>query len=193
MEMIFRFWFLMITVLFRTGVPSPEEECTIEIKQGSELYLKGYANVRDFNCAYNPRLLERSVPVTFRREGRRTVFENAAIRLDNRGFDCGGKGINRDFYELLQTGTYPYIRLELKEATKEAGGVKALISMAIAGAEQEYTIPVDLTEGQSLRCSGTLRLNINDFGLDPPKKMLGLIVVREDIEIYFNLDLRVQD
>ncbi|MBC9798689.1 YceI family protein [Sinomicrobium weinanense] len=193
MEMVFRFWFLLITVLFRTGLPSLEEACTIEIEQGSELYLKGYANIRDFNCAYTPRLLERSVPVTFRSEGRRTVFGNAVIRLDTRGFDCGGKGINKDFYELLQTGTYPHIRLELKETVKEAGEVKALISMAIAGVEREYTIPVDLTGGKSFRCSGTLRLNINDFGLEPPKKMLGLIVVREDIEIYFDLDLCVQD
>lgn len=193
MKIAFRIWFLLITVLFQTGVHSQEKEYTLEIKKGSELYLKGHANVRDFSCAYDPVLLERSIPVTFRKEGKRTKFSHAGIRLGNRGFDCGGKGINRDFQFLLKTETYPCIQLKLKETISGAKGIKALVSITIAGKENEYTIPVDRIRGTSMRYAGELCLNINDFGLEPPKKMLGLIVVREDIEIYFNLDIGMRE
>ena len=43
---------------------------------------------------------------------------------------------------------------------------------------------------ENLMINGKLKLNIKDFSLEPPKKMLGLIVVSEIIEINFKLVLK---
>ncbi|MGS2765251.1 hypothetical protein [Sinomicrobium sp. M5D2P9] len=189
--MIFRISIILMFTLFWSGNPFSEEKCVVRIGKGSELYLKGSANVRDFTCVYDRELLETSVPVSFRKKQDRMIFDQALIRLENKGFGCGGKGINRDFHSLLQTETYPYIDLNLKEVTYKTGKTTALISITIAGVIKTYNIPVQLdTEGR-LQCSGILPLDIRDFGLQPPKKMLGLIVVDEKIDIYFDLSLKI--
>lgn len=177
--------------LFCSGNPFSEEKCVVRISKGSELYLKGSANVHDFSCTYDRKLLETSVPVTFRKKQDKMIFDQALIRLENKGFGCGGKGINKDFHNLLETETYPYIDLNLKEVTHKTGGMNALISITIAGIRKIYNIPVQLDTDEGLRCSGILPLNIRDFGLQPPKKMLGLIVVDEKIDIYFDLSLKI--
>ena len=43
---------------------------------------------------------------------------------------------------------------------------------------------------QDWHISGKLKLNINKFNLKAPKKMLGLIVVSDEIEIIFKLVIK---
>ena len=192
--MIFRISILLAFVLFCSATPGSGdsgEKYVVRIEKGSKLYLKGSANVRDFTCTYDQGLLETSVPVTFRKKQDRIIFDQALIRLENEGFGCGGKGIDRDFHSLLQTETYPYIDMNLKEVIAGTGGMYAMVSITIAEVLKTYTIPVQLHTGEGLRCSGVLPLDIRDFGLQPPKKMFGLIVVDENIDIYFDLSLKI--
>lgn len=191
MEMISRISLIFVFVLFFSGSPFSERKCVVRIDRGSELYLKGSANVKDFTCRYDQQLLETSVPIVFRKKEGRMIFDKALIRLENRGFGCGGRGINKDFHSLLQTESHPYIDLRLREVIQEPGELKAKISITIAGEQGDYEIPVKLQTEGVLKCSGVLPLDIRDFGLEPPKKMLGLIVVDEKIAIYFDLSLRI--
>ncbi|RAV29065.1 YceI family protein [Sinomicrobium soli] len=184
---------LFILVLFCSGMPFREQKVLITIGEESRLYLKGYSNVRNFTCTYDRELLAEAVPVVFYREGKRLLFKKAGLLLENRGFDCGGRGINRDFHGLLKTDEYPEIKLVLKEIIPEKENIHARVSMTIGGEQRDYTVPVTLENGRALKCSGILPLNIRDFGLQPPKKMLGIIVVDEKIDIYFDLFLQVAD
>lgn len=114
------------------------------------------------------------------------------MQLQNTGFNCGNRGINSDFHELLQTSKYPNINFELLSATQNKNNVEAQVAIEIAGIKRQYIVPVK-TKGELAPLEGVLCINITDFGLTPPKKMMGMIVVREDIEIVFGFDLKILD
>ncbi len=113
--------------------------------------------------------------------------------LENSGFDCGGKGINRDFHGLLQSDIYPRIILRLKEIKlkpHKKNTADAIIEIEIAGIKNSYHMETEFQNEQDWHISGKLKLNINKFNLKAPKKMLGLIVVSDEIEIIFKLVIK---
>lgn len=163
-------------------------EKEIQILPDSELIITGDTNIKPFLCVFDTRQLERKQKVKFQQTNGRINFKNTVLRLNNQNFDCGHKAINRDFHDLLQTDKYPEILLELKDIhLLNPDLAQAGIRITIAGKTKDYTVPVVIMNSPVQSFVGKLQLDINDFGLRPPKKFLGLIVVKEDIEISFNL------
>ena len=160
----------------------------IEILPDSELSISGDTNINKFRCEFNTFYLEQHREVIYSQKGNTLSFKNAILTLKNEGFDCGNRAINKDFHSLLNTSEYPKITLELMELifTKENNG-HACVKITIAGRQKTYVVPVDITLATTSRFIGKMKLNIGDFGLQPPKKMLGLIVIKEEIDINFDL------
>ncbi len=161
---------------------------SIEILPNSELSITGDTNINKFGCEFNTLYLEQCREIVYNKKGNYITFKNAVLSLKNEGFDCGNKGINRDFHSLLNTKDYPKITLELTEITLDKSNRgKACVKINIAGKEKSYTVPIDIVSSPSSHFIGKLKLDIRDFNLEPPKKLLGLIVIREEIEINFDL------
>lgn len=163
---------------------------SILITPKSELHINGTSNVTDFKCRYNIKNLNRPIRIQYKKENKSIKFENSQLVLENSGFDCGGRGINRDFHGLLQSDIYPQITLKLKEITlnpQSKHKAMAWVEIEIAGIKESYQMETEFSHGQDWLISGKLKLNIKDFELKAPKKMLGLIVVSDEIEINFNL------
>jgi hypothetical protein len=161
---------------------------TIQILAGSELSIKGDTNISEFGCEFNTYYLEEYREVVYKRNANNISFKNAVLSLKNRGFDCGNKIINKDFHAMLNTKVYPNITLELNEITfNKDKKATAHVLIIIAGTKKEYIFPIDVISSPLSRFVGKLKLDINDFSLVPPKKMFGLIVIKDEIEIDFNL------
>lgn len=163
---------------------------TIKILTDSKLTITGDTNISEFACAFNSQMIPSSRKVSMIEVDSELHFENAILKLDNTGFDCGSKGINKDFHALIKTEEYPEISLELKKLcinTPTQATADLIISMA--GKMKAYKVPVRIVDGAIQQYRGNLTLNINDFDLKPPKKLFGLIVVKEDIDINFNLNV----
>lgn len=155
----------------------------------TKLYINGEANVKKFTCTFNANYLRRTKKeVRYMKNGNSITFENAILPLANEAFDCGNNAINRDFHLLLKTKEYPQITLELnKVILKNATNGEAYVTITIAGRKKGYSFPVSFPTATKDRFKGRLNLNIRDFNLQPPKKLMGLIVIKENIEISFDL------
>ncbi|UJH90837.1 YceI family protein [Antarcticibacterium sp. 1MA-6-2] len=168
------------------------EKKTVRILPDSHLKITGDTNISKFKCDFNTARLERTSSVEYKVHENHIKFSNATLKLENEGFDCGNKAINKDFHSLLKTDKYPQISLELTEIHlyKEKSG-KAYVTITIAGNKKDYTLPVEISKKASAaNYAGTLKLDIRDFDLEPPKKMFGLIVIKDEIEIDFNLAVK---
>ncbi|MDO5972472.1 YceI family protein [Flavivirga aquimarina] len=166
---------------------------SVVITPSSQLVIKGKTNVNSFKCQYNILKLNKPIPVFFKRHKAKIIFNKTTLVLENADFDCGGRGINTDFQELLKSETHPQIRIKLKEISKDLKDenlVNALLDLELAGVTKSYVIPVELEGEDILVVKGVLCLNIRDFNLEPPKKALGLIVVEDLIEINFQLKVK---
>lgn len=163
---------------------------SILIASESKLYITGTSNVSKFKCEFNIKTLDEPIPVHYEKGENVIHFENATLTLENSCFDCGGRGINKDFYSLLKSEEHPNIFLRLKQIKKkhhDKNSIEALIEIEIAGITKSYQMDAKLTNDHNLIISGLLKLNISDFNLKAPRKMMGLVVISEDIEINFKL------
>ena len=86
----------------------------IKILPDSKLTITGDTNISEFACAFNSQMIPSTRKVNMKEVGSELHFENAILKLDNTGFDCGSKGIKKDFHALIKSAEYPELSRELK-------------------------------------------------------------------------------
>lgn len=182
----------ILLILFASfaNVQSVTNKKIIFISPKSEFEIVGSSNVNTFKCLFNIKNLNKPLEIGYEEGSSITYFHNSTLVLENTFFDCGGRGINKDFHDLLRTKEYPQILLTLREVEKKSVGdtkVKALVEIQIAGISRSYSLEVQSENKEDLHISGNLKLDITDFNLEAPRKMLGMVVVSKEIEIVFNL------
>ena len=188
-------YFLLFLTLFFT-IPeiaqTDFETREITILPNSNLSISGTTNINDFECDFNPLYFKNeSFKVHYIDKARSLIFKNSILTLENQNFDCGHRKINNDFHKLLKTEKYPEIFLKIKkiDLNREEEATVTL-SFTIAGIENDYRFPIEITWENQVRFKGKLDLNIKDFNLQAPTKIFGLIVIDEEIEIDFNLNIQ---
>ncbi|MEO2072861.1 MAG: YceI family protein [Zunongwangia sp.] len=163
------------------------EQKTLLISKKSQLKISGDTNINSFTCVFNPQELPEKLITKFERNQQKFIFKNTSLKLNAKAFDCGSRPINRDFEALIKAEKYPFIYLNLKELKLQSQN-SALISLniEIAGIKKLYKVPVKIDNSKS-NYTGIIHLNIDDFKLEPPKKVFGLIKVKKEIQIDFDL------
>jgi hypothetical protein len=156
----------------------------------STLIIKGKSNVHQFKCDYNTYELPDSLKVNFEKNNNTIIFENTELILEKTEFDCGGRGINKDFHKLLQTKDFPHIKMKLKEVTLSGKNtVTAELSFTICEITKNYTVPISiLNQHSKMIFKGSTTLSLQDFKLTTPKKIMGLIQIKDAIVIYISLE-----
>ncbi|WP_036383941.1 YceI family protein [Muricauda sp. MAR_2010_75] len=180
-------------LVLAVGFSDPEREMMVSVASESEVVISGTTNVNTFNCKYNLQRLELPIRMIYNERSDRILFENAKLELENDCFDCGGKMINKDFRELLKTESHPQVELRLlyveppKQETNEIGVGMEII---IAGVTRQYKANLKCEDQKNICVSGTLQLRLSDFGLEPPRKALGMIKVDNDIKVNVTLVIK---
>ena len=158
----------------------------------SELTIIGDSNIAAFQCEFDTSYLEGVQTIMYRQTGNTINFNGAVLSLQNRGFDCGSKGINRDFHDLLRSDQHPKIRLEVNKIDLSSPTLGlAHVIITIAGKHRTYDVPVKIRTGEVAEFKGKLEVNIKNYDLEPPKKLFGMIVVKDIIEIEFDLHIKI--
>ena len=192
MKTYFLFFFTLffaVPIMAQTNFETRE----IAILPNSNLSITGTSNITDFACDFNTLCFaNNSFKVAYTEKNGVLRFKNSILPLENINFDCGNRKINKDFHDLLQTEKHPKILLKLKELDiRSAENALVTLTFNIAGIDKDYKFPIEITRGRELCFDGKLALNIEDFNLEAPKKMFGLIVIDEEIEINFNLNIQI--
>ncbi|WP_324720770.1 YceI family protein [Salinimicrobium sp. HB62] len=180
----------VLAVLLCGGITHAQnfQKKEVTVLPSSNLTIIGDSNIAAFQCEFDTSHLEESQVVGYTQTGNEIMFTGAVLVLKNKGFDCGSKGINQDFHDLLKTDDHPRIFLELNKVdlSSPSHGV-ATVVITIAGKKRTYKVPVTIKSEVIAEFKGNLHLNIKDYGLEAPKKLFGMIVVKDEIDIDFNL------
>lgn len=163
----------------------------VQIKEGSYLFIKGTSNVNTFTCNYHKPIKPQVSIFTYQDHKNGWLLDDAELSLESTSFDCGGRRINNDFKELVKSNHFPSIKIEVFEIRPKESNFKARIGVSIAGVTQTLFVSVVLENAKDNTYTSILKLNIEDFNLDAPTKMMGLIKVDEEISIHVNLCLEL--
>lgn len=181
------FTYILIISNFFAGSPPLYRE--YQILETSKIQIKGTSNIAGFRCNCNMKELNE---MYVRYEIGKQVQNKASIQFPISSFNCGAKAINRDFMDLVKAKEYPNLNLKVLEI-KPIDDQKARIHLeaGIAGQKNKYSVVVHYERfSDYLQARGKFSLNIEDFGLEQPKKLMGLVVINKEIDILFNLHFR---
>ena len=185
--------FAVTFLFFGAFFSAPERETRVWVAPESEVVIIGTTNVNAFICKYNVQELEVPVQLTYNEKVEQIQFQNAKLKLANDCFDCGGKAINRDFRELLKTEKHPQVELKLLHVDPletDAQKIGVGMEITIAGVARKYETTLSCIQSGDICVNGTLGLRLSDFGLEPPRKVMGMIKVDDEIQVQLTLKLK---
>ena len=97
-------------------------------------------------------------------------------------------GLDKNMYKALKTKEHALITFSLKRLEGEAGALKAIGTLKIAGVEREVTLPLKTgRKGDHLAVSGEIDVLMTDFGIAPPKAMMGMVKADPKITVTFDV------
>ncbi|MBX2963112.1 MAG: hypothetical protein KF687_11420 [Cyclobacteriaceae bacterium] len=167
------------------------QEYRIFIHPTSNVTVYGSTNINTFKFVYTEEIaMNRPVRVV-QSEGVLRL-SGGIINLKIRAFDSGNGMMNKDFRSMLKEEDDPFINVELKalkpdwknEAWREG---KADIIIKMNQVEKTYTVNCKVQNPGSLLIYGRQRVQLIDFGLTPPVRMMGMVKVSEWVDLDFSL------
>lgn len=120
------------------------------------------------------------------------VFE---IAIPAASLSSPKEGVDKNMHKALKTEQYPDItfRLVRFEAKDNVPGTRRAVGvLTIAGAEREVALDITTKRtGGTLSVHGSLDLLMTDYGITPPKAMLGMLKTDPKVTVTFDTVLSV--
>jgi len=99
-------------------------------------------------------------------------------------------GLDKNMHKALKVKEHADITFSLKRLEGTAGALKAFGILRIAGVEREVTLPLTTTQkGDTLIVAGTLDVLMPDFGIPPPKALMGMVKAHPKVTVSFEVVL----
>ncbi|MEI8084773.1 MAG: YceI family protein [Paludibacter sp.] len=168
---------------------------SIDLQRNSSLTINGSTNLLTFKLVQNgDKLLRKTQTVKATENKNKVYLSDNKLSIAVKNFSSNNKIALDGFLDLLKADTHPNLNVEfnyLEVPTiekDESLKTKTLVSFTITGVTKQYTIPITATHvGNQYTINGNKSINIRDFGLVPPVRMMGLVKVSEWINIEFHL------
>jgi hypothetical protein len=196
---IFFLLFILSSVNYYLG-GTETKTVSVVIAPSSHIIINGNTNVSAFNCHYSNGFTE-PVDIKLRKDKNKIEIDNARLKIPIECINCHNTLMNNDLKELLNAGETPDIVIDIYDFYEKiivsdelnsniVGFGTANVDIAVAGITNEYNIEfIDRRKDNEIIITSAVKLKLKSFGLDPPKKMLGLIRLYDNIEIEILLRL----
>lgn len=175
------------------GVLAQSRTVETVILDQSSLEIKGSSNVNDFDCRYRDPITPDTLYHEIEIEPSEVKVKGDNISMYVESFDCGKKGINRDFRKTLKSNEYPTIDVTLERLIYDDDQpVIAEVLIHLAGISRMYQLDfTSLTQEEGTnRIHGSQIIKMSDFNLEPPKALFGLVKVNDEMTINFTLNVK---
>jgi hypothetical protein len=98
------------------------------------------------------------------------------------------EGLDKNMHKALKVTEHPDItfRLSRFEGVEPSGALRGVGMLKVAGVEREVTLTLKMQRtGSTLTVTGEVPLVMTDFGITPPKAMLGMLKTDPKVTITF--------
>lgn len=149
--------------------------------QNNGLEIKGWTNINTFKCV-NPQFSKSGSVYSF--SGKQ--LPNISVAIDD--FDCKNKIMTADFQKVLQSGKYPNLTIKFLEFKKSSNNkFEAIVEVKMMTVARKYEIDFTYYKNSLV---GNKRVKFSDFKIVPPRKMGGMVYVKDELDLVFSLEAR---
>lgn len=178
-----------------TVAPAPDGT----VSPVDHVWFTGVSNIRRFTChAKRVYVTAEAAPENFARARQDGIpaVRSAAFSMPVRSLDCGIGLQNTHLFETLRATANPDISFVLSDYTIEVQEARPIVRMngalRIAGVERNVVVRGQLLHGPNgqLMLRGDRQIDVRDFGIKPPRRFLGLLRVRNEVTVHFEVVVR---
>jgi hypothetical protein len=179
----YRIIFIVVVLSSMQGTASDRDKPASGTVCQSFVIIHGSSNINQFHFTHDQPVVE-NTSGNFKSEN--------YIRISVNGFDNTNKKMLGDFHEMVNAEEYPFIDIEIEpeksaDFDETSGLTKFKSKISIAGKTNEYIIPSEISACQvsGYMLKGNLMVKLTDFGIEPPRKVLGAVKVNDEVFINF--------
>lgn len=173
---------------------------TVKWVLSSACFLKvsGSTNVNKFTCM----IADYSKPdtlVCYRNSAGNPLKLSGRLQLEVQAFDCHNQIMTKDLRKTLKAKDFPLLTIRFMslnrypDLNKRSDEVKGIVLIGLAGVTKQFEVDYKFIPGDagSLILIGSKQLNFSDFNIVPPRKIGGMIQTNNELNVEFNLRMRV--
>lgn len=168
-------------------------------RTADRVWFTGSSNIRRFMCSSTQVYVSaEAAPEDFQRtkEDGLPAVRSAAFQVPVRSLDCGIGLQNTHLFETLGATSNPTISFALAgysvEPSEAGRNVRMNGTLRIAGVERKAVLrgTVFRNAAGQLILRGDHAINVRDFGIAPPRRFLGILRVRDEVTVHFEVAVR---
>ena len=189
---------LIITLPLFMSAASRQPQTIIRwaVQQNSNLSVYGSSNVNRFTCVIQSIGVCDTLFVT-KNTGAAVVL-NGCLKLDVLAFNCHNNLIQKDLRKTLKAEQYPKMTirfLSLKKMptlTRQSEDITGWVEVELAGTKKVMELNYSFLANAAgeILLNGSRKFCFSDFSLAPPQKLGGLIKIRDEFDVQFQLVLK---
>jgi hypothetical protein len=165
------------------------------VQKASTLTIQGSTNISTFGCDIAGYYRPDTISYLQSNNTGDLVTLAGSLEIDITKFDCHNRMLTSDLRKTLKATDYPMlvIRFLSFERAPLVGNkrdfLKGWVELEIAGVARRFELCYSLckTGCAQIQLNGKRSFSFADFNLVPPRKMGGLIKVRDEFNVDFNL------
>lgn len=195
--------FLLMSLLCEPSFGQQASSSTIIFGKHSKIWIEGTSSVASYTCKADQLeaegiYVDSNLPLVQKGQSQ-SVSLNVQIPVEV--LDCGSKPMNKDMYKALNSKEFPKISYFLTSASLEdrsnAGSVSITTQgkLRINGVEHavELKAQANPKPDGTFHVWGSVPVSMHDFKIKPPRPLFGLIKVRPELRIYFDVNVQLQN
>lgn len=173
----------------------------LELQPESRLWVEGTSNVRPFAC--EAKEIDVQVETDQGQVVQRVVAGEKAVRavvvtVPSKSLDCdnNNKKMNEHMLKAIKAEENPSVEFRLRsyDLAHDSTGAVAVLkgTLKLGGVEKQVTINATTKSAADgvLQVAGAYELRMTDYGLKPPKLMMGAFKVNDPVKVNFDLLLK---
>lgn len=158
----------------------------IDLLPGSTVALRGRTTVGSWSCTVDDAFALVSASAG-------DVLRDALVRLPASGIRCGSDGMERDLRRALRADRHPWIEMRSLRASLTGDAIASIDAvLEVGGAARPVSAAVHYTvTAERIRLRGALPMRMSDFGIEPPRALLGLVRAHDEVTVEYDVIVAV--
>ncbi|MCB0487612.1 MAG: YceI family protein [Cyclobacteriaceae bacterium] len=156
---------------------------------GTSIVVSGTSTLHDWTLTSTEVKINATLQLT---EGSVLIgLESLSVVIPTKSLKSGHVAMDRNTYSTIDAERYPTIEFKMLSATVSNSVIHCLGQLTVAGATKKINLDTafKIDTKQNLSCTGSIKLKMSDFNIEPPSFMFGTVTTGNEITISFQANL----